>query len=197
MMSPTRAGIVEAVRLSGFTPSAISASLLKLAICFVLLLVGISPACAQTSTSTPTTTSSTPANIYAAGISYNNAATPAVAGTALYTRLVDDGSGTYAFTAVDVLPTSAKPFTVTTNVSAGVAQKVFSLGSVPIFVPTSAGVSFSGSNTGWAWSTGALAAIKLGNGNWRIFPMVRIAKSNVSNGSGVQPIVGILIGWGQ
>jgi hypothetical protein len=182
-------------------------------IVLALLLACVSPACAQTTSTPPATTSSganvpvvgsatpaaaaaTPANIYAAGISYNNGAQPAVAGTALYARLVSDGSGTYAFTAADALPNSVKPFTVTTDISAGIAQKVFSLGSVPIFVPTSAGVSFNGTNTGWAWSTGALAAIHL-KGNWRIFPMVRIARSNVSNGSGVQPIVGILIGWGQ
>lgn len=133
-------------------------------------------------------------NLYAGGISFNSAASPEIAGTGLYARLLT--GGTYAFTAVDVLPTSTKPFTVTSNFSAGVAQKVFTLGSVPIFVPTSAGVSYSGSNTGWAWSTGALASIKL-KGNWRIFPTVRVARSNVSNGSGVQPIVGVLFGWGD
>ncbi len=135
-------------------------------------------------------------NIYAGGISYNNSGTPAIAGTGLYARVLNDGSGTYAFTAVDVLPTNLKPFTVTTNFSAGIAQKVFTIGKVPIFVPTAAGVSFNGTNTGWAWSTGALASIKL-KGNWRVFPTVRVAKSNVSNGTGVQPIVGILFGWGQ
>lgn len=135
-------------------------------------------------------------NIYAAGVSWNQSATPAVAGTALYARAVDN-SGTYAFTAVDILPNSVKPFTVTTNASAGVAQKVFSIGKVPIFVPTTAGISWSGSNTGWAWSTGALASIKLGKSNWHMFPMIRVAKSNVSGGSGVQPIVGVAFGWGQ
>lgn len=162
---------------------------------FLLITLFAGPrAFAQTSAPSPSPAVS---SIYAAGVSYNSGAKPAVAGTALYARLVSDGSGTYAFTAADVLPNSTKPFTVTTNISAGVAQKVFSLGSIPIFVPTSAGVSFNGTNTGWAWSTGAIATIKLGKGNWRIFPMVRVARSNVSNGSGVQPIVGILIGWGQ
>jgi hypothetical protein len=49
---------------------------------------------------------------------------------------------------------------------------------------------------GWAWSTGALASVKL-KGNFRLFPMVRIAKSSVSNGTGYQPIIGVLFGWGQ
>lgn len=144
-------------------------------------------------------TAATPAplsNIYAGGISFNSSGSPAIAGTGLYARLVSPSSGTYAFTAVDALPASVKPFTVTSSFSAGVAQKVFSIGSIPIFVPTAAGVSYNGTNTGWAWSTGGLASIKL-KGNWKLFPTVRIAKSSVSAGSGYQPIVGLLVGWGN
>jgi hypothetical protein len=137
-----------------------------------------------------------PQNIYAAGVSFNNSASPAIAGTGLYARLVSPSSGTYAFTAVDALPNTLKPFTVTSNFSGGIAQKVVTIGKVPIFLPTSAGVSYTGSNVGWAWSTGALASIKLKN-NWRIFPNVRIVKSSVSNGSGYQPIVGVLFGWAE
>jgi hypothetical protein len=139
-----------------------------------------------------------PVNIYAAGVSFNNAGTPSIAGTGLYARQVSDGSGTYIFTVMDALPTNLKPFTVTSNFGGGIAQKVFTIGKVPIFIPTSAGISFNGTNTGWAWSTGALASIKLGaKSNWRIFPTVRIAKSSVSNGTGYQPVIGILFGWGQ
>jgi len=137
-----------------------------------------------------------PTNVYAAGISFNNAGTPAIAGTALYAKLLADGSGTYAFTVVDALPTNVKPFTVTSNISAGIAQKVFSIGKIPIFLPTAAGISFNGTNTGWAWSTGGMASIPL-KGNWKLFPHVRIAKSSVSNGTGYQPVVGLLIGWSQ
>lgn len=135
-------------------------------------------------------------NIYAGGISYNSSGSPAIAGTGLYARLVSPSSRTYAFTVVDALPASVKPFTVTSSFSAGVAQKVFSVGSIPIFVPTAAGVSYNGTNTGWAWSTGGLASIKL-KGQWKLFPTVRIAKSSVSAGSGYQPIVGIMFGWGN
>jgi len=138
---------------------------------------------------------SSPVNVYAAGASFNQSATPAVAGTALYAHLVNDGSGTYAFTVYDVLPELVKPFSVTSNVSVGVAQKLFSIGNVPILVPTSAGISFNGSNTGWAWTTGAMASIKI-KGNWRVFPTVRIAKSSIG-GSGYQPIVGVMFGWGK
>lgn len=133
-----------------------------------------------------------PSNIYAAGVSYNNAASPIVAGTALYAHKVND-SGTYAFTVIDALPANTRPFTVQSQISAGVAQKVFSIGNVPIFAPTAAGVSFTGQNTGWAWSTGALASISI-KGKYRIMPSVRVLKSSVGGG-GYQPIVSVLFGF--
>lgn len=134
-------------------------------------------------------------NFYAAGASYSVNATPAVAGTALYAHLVAD-TGTYAFTAIDALPNTLQPFTVSTNVGVGIAQKVFTLGKVPIYVPTAAGISFNGSNTGWQWSGGAAATIRL-KGQYFLMPTVRFLKSSVSNGTGYQPIIGLLFGWGQ
>jgi hypothetical protein len=134
-------------------------------------------------------------NLYAAGLSYSVNATPAVAGSALYAHLVAD-SGTYAFTHVDALPNTIKPFTVTTNVGAGIAQKVFTIGKVPVYTPAGAGVSFNGSNTGWEWNGGALAAIHVKN-QYYVMPTVRFLKSNVAGGTGVQTILGVLFGWGQ
>jgi len=134
-------------------------------------------------------------NIYAAGASYNVGGSPAIAGTALYAHLVA-GTGTYAFTAVDALPNTLKPFTVSTNIGVGIAQKVATLGKVPIYMPTAAGISWNGGNTGWQWNGGVLASIHVKNGYY-IMPTVRFLKSSVSNGSGYQPIVGVLFGWGQ
>jgi hypothetical protein len=162
----------------------------------VTVFVVLSIALAGFAQTAPAPAPSSLSNIYAAGVSFNNAGSPAIAGTGLYARLINDGSGTYLFTVVDAIPTQLKPFTVTSNFGAGVAQKIFTIGSVPIFIPTSAGISFTGTNTGWSWSTGALASIKL-KGNWRLFPTVRVAKSSVSNGTGYQPIVGVLFGWGN
>ena len=139
-------------------------------------------------------TASLPTNVYAGGISFNSAASPRIAGTGLYARLVNDGSGTYAFTVFDALPATVHPFTVTSNVGAGVAQKLFSIGKVPIFVPLAAGISWNGSNTGWQWNGGAMASIRIKN-SWHIYPNVRVLKSSVSGGSGYQPIVGLLIGF--
>jgi hypothetical protein len=137
---------------------------------------------------------SLPQNFYALGVSYNNGASPAVAGTGLYARLVTPT--TYAFGVYDALPATVKPFTVTSNFGGGIAQKIFSVGTVDFYIPTSAGISFSGSNTGWQWTTGVLAPIKV-KGNFRICPTVRIIKSSVSGGTGYQPIGTILVGWGK
>lgn len=135
-----------------------------------------------------------PSNIYAAGVSYNNAASPVIAGTALYAHKVND-LGTFAFSVIDALPTNNRPFTVQTQLSGGIAQKVFSIGKIPIYAPTAAGVSFTGQNTGWAWSTGALASISV-KGKYRIMPGVRVLKSSVGGG-GYQPIVSVLFGFAQ
>ena len=143
-------------------------------------------------------------NLYMAGGSYSAGATPAFAGSALYAHQVsaDSAPGMYAFTAIDALPNTVKPFTVTTNIAAGIAQRVATVGTIPIFLPTAAGISFTGTNTGWAWSTGAGALFKLpsksgDSGGWDVMPTVRVLKSSVSNGTGYQPIVGVLFGWGQ
>lgn len=168
-------------------------------IALLLLSVGL---CAQTATPTPTPVpaapapAALPANVYAMGVSYNQGASPSIAGTGLYAHLISDGSGTYAFTVVDALPASVKPFTVSTNIGGGIAQKVFTIGKVPVLIPTSAGISFTGGNTGWSWSTGVLASIKISS-NVRLLPNVRVQKSSVSGGAGYQPIVGLMFGWSQ
>lgn len=133
-------------------------------------------------------------NLYAAGASYSVNASPSVAGTALYAHQLADN--TYAFTAVDALPETVKPFTVTTNVGVGIAQKITTFHGVDVFVPTAAGVEWTGTNTGWQWNGGVLAAIKL-KGSYYLMPSVRFLKGSVSGGTGYQPIVGVLFGWGS
>lgn len=155
----------------------------------VLLLVLMLPSALQAQAV------SDPANIYGAGVSYNAGAAPAIAGTGLYAHLVNNSS-TYAFTAVDLLPNTVKPLTVTTNIGAGIGQKIATIGKVPIYIPTAAGISFNGSNTGWQWNTGALVSIHLKN-EWYLMPTVRVVKSSVSNGTGYQPIVGVLFSWAK
>lgn len=175
-------------------PLSVIKSTQKLGVLIFAMLLLPALAAAQTATIPPVPAANI-ANLYAAGVSYNGSANPQVAGTALYAHLLAD-TGTYAFTAVDALPESTKPFTVNTGIGVGIAQKVATIGKVPIYVPTAAGISFNGANTGWQWNLGALAAIKL-KGDYYLMPTVRMVKSSVSNGSGYQPIIGLLFGWGK
>ena len=163
---------------------------LALTLC-LFALAGIALAQDPTPTPVPATGFS---NIYAGGVSYNPGASPAIAGTGLYARQLI--GGTYAFTVVDALPITIQPFTVNTNVGIGLAQRVATIGGIPIYVPTSAGISFNGANTGWSWSTGGLAWIRV-KGNWAVAPHVRLLKSSVSNNAGYGVIVGVLVGWGK
>jgi hypothetical protein len=134
-------------------------------------------------------------NLYAIGGSYNINARPSVAGTALYAHYVA-GPGTYAFAAIDALPGTIKPFAVTSNVGAGVAQKLFSVGRVGLYLPTAAGISWTGANTGWQWSGGAAVTVRL-KGSFGVMPTVRFLKSSVSGGSGYQPVIGLLFSFGK
>lgn len=136
-----------------------------------------------------------PQNLYAFGLSYNDYASPKIAGTALYAHLLDANAGTYAFAVYDILPTKGNK-TVTSNVGAGVAQKLFTIGKIPIYVPLSAGFSFNGQNTGWAWSGGGMADFHI-KGNWRLFPNVRFVKSSVNANSGYQLIGGAMLSFGK
>jgi hypothetical protein len=136
-------------------------------------------------------------NLYMAGASYSSAGQPSTAGSALYAHQINT-SGTYAFTMLDALPASVKPFTVTTNVGVGVGQRIATIGKVPVFVPTSAGISWTGSNVGWDWSTGAGTPLQWKKTNWYVMPNVRVLKSSVGGKGGTyEPIFGLLIGWGK
>lgn len=143
-------------------------------------------------------------NLYVAGGSYNAGATPAFAGTALYAHQLSPdttGGNLYTFTVVDALTNTVRPSVVTTNVGFGIAEELFTIDGVHVYIPTTAGISWTGTNTGWNWATGVGAPIRLGKlkatGNWYLMPTARVVKSSVSNGTGYQPVIGLLFGWGQ
>src|SRR3984957_17559439 len=119
------------------------------AMLFIALALGlVAPVAAQTTAPVvPTAPTAAPAatapqNIYAFGPSWNVGGSPPVAGTALYAYQLPTNSDTWAFTVMDILPNTLKPFTVTDNIGIGIAQKAFTIGSVPIFIPTAAGISW-------------------------------------------------------
>lgn len=157
--------------------------------CAMFLALAI-PSHAQTATPAGDLT-----NIYGVGVSYNPGASPSVAGTALYAHGVGN-SGTYAFTVLDALPNTVKPFTVTTNVGVGVAQKLLTIGKVPFYGTTSTGVAWSGTNAGWQYNFGAAALIGIkANKNYYVMPTARVLKSTI-NGA-YSPIVGVEFVFGN
>ena len=140
-----------------------------------------------------------PTNIYALGGSWNQSASSQTsqqfAATAMYARAQTE-AGTYAFTALDIVPTSIAPITLTNQVSVGVAQRVLTLGAWKVYATAAAGPSWSGTNSGWAWLAGGMASRPLGKGSWRIMPNIRTVKSSVNNNSGYQLILGVMFGFG-
>jgi len=157
-------------------------------------------------TPTPTTTS----NLYGLGSSWNNGASPSVAGTGFYGHRVANattastvtGAGTvpgtsyptFAVTFLDVLPIAIKPFTVSTNVSVGVAQQVLSYNGISFAVLAAAGGSFTGTNSGWDWTGGVNAIYRIKKAgvptHFGVWGGTRWLKSSVSNGAGYQLIPG-------
>jgi hypothetical protein len=134
-------------------------------------------------------------NFYGAGGSYNFNAQPNIAGTALYAHYITS-PGTYAFTVIDVLPNTVKPFTVTSNIGAGLAQKIFTIGKASLIMPTTAGISWSGTNTGWQWTGGGGVMVQVKD-SFYVMPTVRFLKSSISDGSGYEPVLGVLFCWGK
>ena len=147
---------------------------------------------------TPAPAPATP-NIFGAGISWNQSASASAsqqfAGTLFYARQQTE-AGTYAFTVVDAVPTTFKPFTVTTNFGIGIGQRVFQLSKWTVYGTVAAGPSWSGSNTGWAWTGGGMAIHPL-KGAWWIGPEARLVRSSVNNNNGNQFIFGVVFGTQQ
>lgn len=176
-------------------------SAILFALAFALVAFGQTTTTATAASAIPSAPS-TPAavqdtNIAALGVSYQPGGSPAVAGTGLYARQVSATSGTYAFSVLDAIPEAGvKPFTVTTGLALGIAQRVLTIGRVDIYIPLAAGFSYTGQNTGWNWSTGVLAVVPVKNTSWRVLPNFRAIKSSVGSASGYSLIFGGLFGWG-
>jgi len=130
---------------------------------------------------------------YAGGLSYSVNADKPIAGTALQAKSFND-SGTFEFAAFDAVPNTLKPFTVTNNVAIGIAQRLVIADKFTTYVTTGAGPSWNGPNFGWSWNAGGLIPIHV-KGPWYVAPTFRFTKSSVSNGTGYQPIIGVLFGW--
>jgi hypothetical protein len=135
-------------------------------------------------------------NLYMVGLTGNVGSDKPIAGTALYAHRLTD-VGTYPFTLIDVIPSSAKPLTVTTNIGVGVAQKIATIANVPVYSPASLSVSYNSTAVGYAYSGGIGAMFRPQAGkNWFLMPTLRFSKSNIS-GDGIVLLPGLLYGWGK
>lgn len=154
------------------------------------------PVVAQTTPATPPDAPS----FVAAGVTYNNGSADApIAGTVLYAKKLAD-SGTYAFTILDAVPASSVTSdgkrvysfsTVTTNIGVGLGQKVLTVGKFPVYGIISASLSWTGQNTGWAYSGGGMVPIRV-NDKFSIAPTLRFSKSSVNGAVGYQLLPGVL-----
>ena len=179
---------------------------MKLRILATFLFIAFLAIAQTTTTPTPATTApatgcvSSPTvtcNLIAGGVSFQPGASPSTAGTGIYARLITPS--TWAFTITDALPLTKSPFTVSLDSSVGIAYSPFSVGKARVFIPTAAGVTFTGPNTGWNWSTGVGVLIPVqAQSKFYVMPAVRILKSSVVNGNvqGYGFIVGAYMAWG-
>ena len=144
--------------------------------------------------------STEPLNVYAFGGSWNQSVSSQTsqqfAATVMYARSQTQ-SGTYAFTALDIVPTSVQPVTLTNQTSIGIGQRVLTLAGWRAYLTGATGPSWTGTNAGWAWIVGGMATHAIGKGGWMIMPNVRTIKSSVNNNSGYQLILGAMFGFGR
>lgn len=152
------------------------------------------PARAQ---ATPPAPTSSLQNLYTVGVNASPGAGTPVDGSFMWAHNLNDSTGTFGFTLVDIVPATLKPFTVVTNTSLGVAQKLATIAGKEIYGTAGAGLSMSGTATGYNYNFGAALPLRYKQTNWYIVPVVRVLKTNVPNGNGYQPIFGLHFGWGQ
>ena len=177
---------------------------------FVALVLSLPPV-AQAQALPPAPTPNLPANVYEFGLSYNNGASPSIAGTFGYSHLLTptDGvcvpsaalCGTYGYTVMDILPLSFNPSVVATSIGVGVAQKVLTINGINFFIPASVGPTITGTNMGWAWTTGGLADVPIKKAgvptHWHLHPNIRLVNATVNGTSGHQLVFGGNIAYVQ
>lgn len=134
-------------------------------------------------------------NVYFAGFAYNPAGSPKVAGDFGYGRLLDS-AGTYSFSSVDVLPLKGQPSAVSTTISTGVAQKVFSLGKAKAFVLSQIGFQTDGKNAGWDWNGGVALDYPL-KGGFGVLPALKFDKGSATENYGYRYIASLNFRFGK
>lgn len=139
-----------------------------------------------------------PSDWVAAGVAYNQYASPQINGIAVYAHKIGgDDHAVYSFTSISFISTSSKPYRVSTVTETGVAPLVRTIGRISVYGIATGGVATSavpdGTNVAAAFSGGGLAQITIGSG-WTVGPYVRVLKATDADR---QVAVGLLIGWGK
>jgi len=132
-------------------------------------------------------------NFVAAGASWNQYASPQIAGSLLYAKRLGADDSTYSFNYVDLISKNTEQFSTATSITAGIAQKLLVLGKAKVYGTTGVGIMAGGENIGYSWTAGGAVAIPLGKG-FQVLPNVRVIKSSLTD---FQAIYGLMIGWGK
>lgn len=136
----------------------------------------------------------TPQQFVAAGVSWNQFASPQINGLLVYAkRLTSNNFPTYSYSAVNLLSVSRSPFRLLTTVETGVAQHLTTFGPFRIYGVGMAGLAAADTNSGYVVSGGGLALAGIGKG-WRVGPYLRVLKSSLSER---QWAAGVMVGWGE
>jgi hypothetical protein len=131
-------------------------------------------------------------DVVAMGAAWNQQAAPQINGMLVYaTRIAE---GLYSFNLVDITPSTYKPFTITTNITIGLAQYMRTVGPARIYTVATAGVGAGGNTAGLAWTAGGVAMVPVGKKGLCLLLSVRALKNTMSDFQGVY---GIAIGWGD
>ena len=134
-----------------------------------------------------------PEDFAAAGMGWNQYASPQLNGNLLYAHRAGADDSLYSFTFVDAVSKSWQPFETATSITTGLAQKFLAVGRVKVYATTGVGIMAGGTNVGYSWTSGGAASIPLKKG-WALLPNIRVIKSSLTD---FQWIGGCLIGWGK
>lgn len=144
-------------------------------------------------------------DLYGAGGAYSPNATPVGSAIAFEAHKLN-ASGTWSFTeflAVPQLPSKTAagtptPFTMSSNVGTGVAQKFADFGAIPIYTTGTAGISWTGQDTSWQLNYGFMPVIPLKGkmAGWYVLPFVQ-GMSGGSTIGGTRFEVGFAMAWGR
>ena len=135
-----------------------------------------------------------PNELAAAGMAWNEAASPQLNGWATYARLI--GKGVYSLSTYDISPVKIEGSTIPSlqaQLRTGIAIYMRQFGRLSIYGLGDAGIATTGDTTGGSFGGGGLGIVTLGKG-WCVFVPIRLMRNNVT---GTQVVYELGVGWGK